>query len=1098
MDNLDDTENHAKVSDSAYSNSCSNSQSRRSHSSKSTHSCSQSSGSSGYGGQPSTSSYSKNTTSQPLEKRSKKKEVKKKKSLHINFEAPTSTECRSLVEEPIAEAANEEVCIVVPPKSSPAQTRIENGPETVELSTLEWRSPNDDVRPCISALLASESHPVSCPADGFFCEISMRDGVVMYTTPSLTTTLGYPKDMWVGRSFIDFVHPRDRKTFASQISSRWTVPKNDNDTVVKAPSLNNTVSMMVCRIRCHRGLNGGFGVKDKQVSYMPCMLKLSFKDIVDKDEKAVSLVIHGTPFFSAFKSPNEVVENATPFVIRHAASGNVQYLDPESMPYLGYLPQDFTDKDALQLYHPEDLMYIRQQYETIVKEGGVSLSKAYRLIAQNGDFVKVETVWSSVVNPWSRKLESVIAKHHTIEGPSNPNVFQSPDPDKGLKLSEDERARVQALKDSIIRLLSGVLTKPAEMAKQHMSKRCQDLVSIMESLMEDKPKIEDQLRLDLQDPDNSYYELESVMLGEISPHHEYSDSKSSTDTPLCYNQLNYSENLKRFFDCQDLFSHDNYHKSTGDNILGHKEKIPRGRCLSPIAQLSGDSYELSSCSSCPVRDSSPDSYSNHKRLRLTESLLMRHNAEMEKELMKVHREIRSTSKGEREKTSNDTRMKKKEHLARCNAKFQPTSATAETGRLKSNKAKRSSKPAESDKMHKHHCSSRRCPRTTATSPVQHSSTITTTVAAHYPMPTVNNLNAFILGIPQQMPIMGPMTSMPGMFPMYYTPAAPIMTPGAELSQNAGNSSAQYPAPVMMYGSPFMYAPVNPAHVAYPMQQNVVAHTMHYSHSTLGLGRSNYEEACKQNVLQKTKSHSGAAWREKMRAETRKQSKYGHRSGDSSCSAITFNRQRNNAIPESSPSHGRKRKRQLGNSDETEDRTDEESSYSSFYSSFFKTDTGSAEDSGDGRKENPKNMNDYYCVQQEKKVTRRKTVPPWMEQVHVTPDLIYKYQILTKEVDEVLKADRLKMAGVDMPSLVNEQLGQLYMDMQLEGAGDRLHIEGGSTASSSSEDESSSVNPKGKKVRRKHNYSKLVMIYEEDAPLPPPDVEPSATEHCGNS
>lgn len=29
MDNLDDSENHVKVSDSAYSNSCSNSQSRR-------------------------------------------------------------------------------------------------------------------------------------------------------------------------------------------------------------------------------------------------------------------------------------------------------------------------------------------------------------------------------------------------------------------------------------------------------------------------------------------------------------------------------------------------------------------------------------------------------------------------------------------------------------------------------------------------------------------------------------------------------------------------------------------------------------------------------------------------------------------------------------------------------------------------------------------------------------------------------------------------------------------------------------------------------------------------------------------------------------
>lgn len=80
-------------------------------------------------------------------------------------------------------------------------------------------------------------------------------------------------------------------------------------------------------------------------------------------------------------APNEVLVNATPFVIRHAANGSVQYLDPESMPFLGYLPQDFTDKDALQLYHPDDLMYIRQQYETIVKEGGVPLSKANRYIS---------------------------------------------------------------------------------------------------------------------------------------------------------------------------------------------------------------------------------------------------------------------------------------------------------------------------------------------------------------------------------------------------------------------------------------------------------------------------------------------------------------------------------------------------------------------------------------------------------------------------------------------------------------------------------------------------------------------------------------------
>lgn len=50
--------------------------------------------------------------------------------------------------------------------------------------------------------------------DGFSCVISMHDGVVMYTTSSLTSTLGFPKDMWVGRSFIDFIHPRVRQFLA--------------------------------------------------------------------------------------------------------------------------------------------------------------------------------------------------------------------------------------------------------------------------------------------------------------------------------------------------------------------------------------------------------------------------------------------------------------------------------------------------------------------------------------------------------------------------------------------------------------------------------------------------------------------------------------------------------------------------------------------------------------------------------------------------------------------------------------------------------------------------------------------------------------------
>lgn len=199
-----------------------------------------------------------------------------------------------------------------------------------------------------------------------------------------------------------------------------------------------------------------------------------------------------------------------------------------------------------------------------------------------------------------------------------------------------------------------------------------------------------------------------------------------------------------------------------------------------------------------------------------------------------------------------------------------------------------------------------------------------------------------------------------------------------------------------------------------------------------------------------------------------------------------------AVPNTPPSARESRLsklNRLGNSEETPDKTDGESSYSSFYSSFFKTESGSAEDSGDGKNgkdkqaRSPLNLtSSYHLSHPTKKVARRKMEPPWLEQVCVTSELVYKYQILTKSMEETLSSDKQKMKTLEQPSLVNEQLSQLYLDLQLEGAAARLTLEEGITSSSSSGEETTTVT---KTSRRKREYSKLVMIYEEDAPLPPP-------------
>ncbi|XP_030039622.2 period circadian protein isoform X2 [Manduca sexta] len=1147
MDNLDDSENNAKISDSAYSNSCSNSQSRRSHSSKSTHSGSNSSGSSGYGGKPSTSSSS-NNLSQPSKK---EKDSKKKKQIQTEIvtpEVPEQTDVRPAEPVPVCAVPKEEIKdVVLTP--APTHAKSDNAAESMDISAppsiVKEEVASTVSPPCHVTTNFVTSRPTSSySTTGFSCVISMHDGIVMYTTSSLTTTLGFPKDMWIGRSFIDFVHPRDRNTFASQITSGLAVPKIVNGTQEKGQSPGNPASTMVCRIRRYRGLTTGFGVKDRVVTFMPFLLKFTFKNVSDEEGKVIYLVIQATPFFSAFRIPSEVVSKAVPFVMRHAANGNLEYIDPESVPYLGYLPQDVTDKDALQLYHPEDLDYLQQVYETIVKEGGVPRTKAYRMMAQNGDYLKLETEWSSFINPWSKRLEFVIGKHHIIEGPSNPDVFQSPDPEKAVAMSEEEKAKAQKYRENIIRTMNEVLTKPAEVAKQQMTKRCQDLASFMESLMEEQqPKVDEELRLDIQDPDHSYYERDSVMLGGISPHHDYNDSKSSTGTPLSYNQLNYNETLQRYFDSHIPYSCEDYNVGTRETLPQPMEPEPvASNCLSPLVQNSGDSIEhTSSCGSSAVNIGSPlVTLGDYQPPRLTESLLTKHNAEMEKELMKIQRENRTSSKGEREKTTNETRQKKKEHLARCNATFQPTisevAPPTEHVYKKPHGVKRASKPVESEAgAHKHHCSSQRASRrkpSTSTMPVTAAAVSTTirepTPSAQWTSSPVNNMNTFILGvgIPQQMSIVSPVPAMPGMFQMYYTPATSAAIPTTaegNSQQETAVPTPQFQQPAMpcmmygqpMYGPPIVYSPITPQ-VSYPVQHSVLGQSMQYT-STLNplcLTNSNYEEACRVTFP----PMSSGVRRTKKRLET-KPTKNDHGSAESSsCSTNALKRDSSasqgspkgnkstvyssdirsasnslspkstEAVPDSTPPRNPKvNTARAGNSEETVDRTDGESSYSSFYSSFFKTESGSAEESGDAKKFALGNMgktSEMTKYDPQVKVARRKMEPPWMEQVCVTSELIYKYQITTKPMEDILKSDKQKICELSQPSLVNEQLGQLYLDLQLEGVAARLTLEEGITSSSSSGEEAS-TSSKIKHTRRKRKYSKLVMIYEENAPIPPP-------------
>ncbi|XP_068159060.1 period circadian protein isoform X2 [Drosophila tropicalis] len=580
---------NTKVSDSGYSNSCSNSQSQRSGSSKSRLSGSHSSGSSGYGGKPSTQASS----SDMIIKRNKEKSRKKKKPKCIALATATTGSLEGTEESPLAASGscekvlqelqdtqqvgeplvttesqlseqlletekNEDpnkseqlaqfpqptpIATTLPPGSGPGHDCVggagggvvAGGSAVGGAGTAGIKSDKtSELIPGKLESAGSKPNQERPKEDSFCCVISMHDGIVLYTTPSISDVLGFPRDMWLGRSFIDFVHHKDRATFASQITtgipiaeSRGCMPKDARST-------------FCVMLRRYRGLNsGGFGVIGRAVNYEPFRLGLTFREAPEEarpDNYKVSngtnmlLVICATPINSSYKVPDEILSQKSPkFAIRHTATGIISHVDSAAVSALGYLPQDLIGRSIMDFYHHEDLPVMKDTYETVMKKGqtaGASFcSKPYRFLIQNGCYVLLETEWTSFVNPWSRKLEFVVGHHRVFQGPKLCNVFETSVNAKP-KISEEAQNRNARIKEDIVKLLAETVSRPSDTVKQEVSRRCQALANFMETLMDEVSRAD--LKLELpHENELTVSERDSVMLGEISPHHDYYDTSLS-------------------------------------------------------------------------------------------------------------------------------------------------------------------------------------------------------------------------------------------------------------------------------------------------------------------------------------------------------------------------------------------------------------------------------------------------------------------------------------------------------------------------------------------------------------------------------------------
>ncbi|XP_018302519.1 period circadian regulator isoform X6 [Mycetomoellerius zeteki] len=1102
--------------DSGYSNTCSNSQSQRSSGSSISRNSNRSESSGYCGRRPSTFASSNEALPQPISKR-KDKEHKKKKLKVVA--ALNATE---------AEAGSKTVVNALPEVAAyntvaPANVILDKKSEevtTVELvDATDPGEHNGDTVADSEAGLASRmillDDSTSQANDGFCAVISMHDGLVLYTTPSICTALGYLKDAWIGKSFIDYVHPKDKNTLADQITSGIASPPEEE----QSKGINGRRASLFCGLRrfTRCTMPNGYRADARSNLYLPFHLTLSFRDFRDQtaeqqpSNRAMFLVVTAQPVHSAYKAPEETIISSV-FTTRHTATCHLSHVDPDVVQYFGYLPQDMVGRSLFDFYHPEDLPFIKDIYETVIKlEGSSFRSKPYRFAVQNGGYIVLETEWSSFINPWTKKLEFVVGQHRVLKGPMDPDIFRVPrDTEYGYlaSISEEVLKEAKIIQSEIRALLDESIQRTSDITELDVSKRCKDLASFMENLLQEmKAPGVGKDGLLAADELRSFSEHDSVMLGEISPHHEDYDSKSSTETPPSYNQLNYNENLERFFKSKPPVA--TMYGSDEENVNSSNDERAR-KCMSPIngsgASGSGSAENLSSGSNNQTSSASRGDASNtasnsnttatesFKSPTLTESLLNRHNEDMEKMMMQKHRELRSSIKNSDK--LKDSRIK----TEKVNGTDQSTHYVSQGHGIK--RSGSHSWEGDSFKVSKHDKISRTSTVIKSRGPANLTTTVTSmSLDQSTVVQTGANINLWspLSAVPSSAPAQPcapPHTNseavprfplLPSMIPVYYMPVPQPSESSQEKLGPSPSTQSNQQNPYVSYVATAMAGMIYPAVIGAPPPRAMTYRPFLIPEQALAATRENQQpsnDKCldrKRPASQATsiKAESGSTMA--MSDSSKKILSRGELSSscvsnDGGCSSMV----------ELTPVIVKERRRPT-------DYNGDESSSSSFYSSSFLYKSSDSSCNPDQKTCEVSSEEHTKCHQ-----GMRRRAPPWLEGVQLTPELIYEYQIHPRTLNDVLKADLDAMKTFSQPLLVNDQLGQLYLDLEMEGFGTELILEDGITSSGSDSGSSNgSWTESQRKQRRKMvKYGKLVMIHDENAPLPPP--LPPQTVSCQHS
>ncbi|KAL8610002.1 hypothetical protein ACOMHN_029495 [Nucella lapillus] len=289
--------------------------------------------------------------------------------------------------------------------------------------------------------------------------VSLKNHVVLHTSPALMDLLGYPHAWWKGRLLKDFVHKKDVMTVNSYISSETsdgdTCPTESRNHGKDSPKQQK--QFFYTRVRRFRSLSLGFSLASSG-SYVFFKVMVTSKPAeIGADSAKKCMMLYLAPMTSPYKDgqlPPEPEQRT--FSLRHSLFCTYTYTHANTVALLGFLPQDIVGTSIFDYYHPDDLPQLLDIYKKAMHSMGQPFkSGPLRIRTRNGTYVKITTEWSSFMNPWDHKLEFIIAQHTIVKAPDNASVFEeSPEDRKSMEARTSETSR------KLIGKITELLQKP--------------------------------------------------------------------------------------------------------------------------------------------------------------------------------------------------------------------------------------------------------------------------------------------------------------------------------------------------------------------------------------------------------------------------------------------------------------------------------------------------------------------------------------------------------------------------------------------------------------------------------------------------------------